>query len=93
MPPVDIHGANMKYNPHSLPVESTKVLVGFEPKKRQEFEFVDTVAIVEGESLGVVSMDRIRQDNGERVYFVGIGQGMDFIYCDKKYTVPVGVKE
>ena len=79
----------MKYNPYNLPVESSKVLVGFEPKKRQEFEFVDTVAIVEGESLGVVSMDRIRQDNGERVYFVGTGLGMDFIYCDKRFTVPV----
>lgn len=79
----------MKYNPHNLPTESSKVLVGFEPKKRQDFEFVDTVAIVEGESLGVVSMDRIRQDNGERVYFLGIGVGMNFIYCDKRFTVPV----
>ena len=77
-----------KYNPHNLPTDKSKVLIDFEPGKKQTWEFVETVAIVNDKNLVPYTMDRIRQDNGKRVYFAGIGQDFKFMYVDEKYTEP-----
>ena len=80
------------HNPYNLPVEKSKVLIDFEAGKKQFWEFVDTVAIVaKSDRDCVVSMDRIRQDNGKRVYFAGLNTE-GFMYVDEKYTEPVKEK-
>ena len=75
-----------EYNPYNLPTEPSKILVDFIPNKKQVFEYVDTVAIVNPTHMCPCTMDRIRQDTGERVYFVGLTKGLEFIYVDEKYT-------
>ena len=75
-----------RYNPHNLPVEKSKVLIEFD-KNKETYLNVDTVAIVSQHHRDcVVSMDRIRQDNGERIYFAGTTKDLRFLYVDKKYT-------
>jgi len=40
----------------------------------------------------VTSVDRIRTDTGERVYFAGLDKGLTFLYVHKKYTTPKNKK-
>jgi hypothetical protein len=60
----------------------------WEPNK-QEFTFVDCRQIL-NEQGDPYTMDMIRCDTGERVYFAGIELGsFEFVWVVKKYTVEV----
>jgi|GEM_PF-5423660 len=61
-----------------------KVLTEFSENK-QTFEFVDCKQIL-NESGVPCSMDMIRCDNGERVYFAGLQADLTFLWVDEKYT-------
>lgn len=64
-----------------------KVLTEYqkEPKKLV-FEFPDCKQIL-NQAGEPCTMDLIRCDTGERVYFAGLDQSFDFVWVVKEYTV------
>jgi hypothetical protein len=64
-----------------------KVLTEWSPK-RQVYEFIDCRQILNKEGVPY-TMDLIRCDTGERVYFVGITQSLEMIWTVEKYTTLV----
>ena len=67
--------------------EKCKVLTEFEPN-RHVFEYLNCKQILNKQGVPC-TMDMIRCDTGERVYFGGIQAGIDFFWVVEKYTVEV----